>query len=273
MVKYSEQELNDMKWIDLLHPEDIEANAALAEEMIERKRDIYELEERFSGKNGEVIYANTNVSCVRDKDGAVKYFLITENDITERKITEKKAEEIARFPEEHPEPILRVSKSGFIEYMNPAAKRIMNSSGFSEGDEIEISWRNNVQRILREGMAWFDDKKFGQRLFSFMFFPVVEAGYVNIYGQEITERRRAEKELTATERRYKLLYETSREPICMLSRELDIIGGNRAFIELFGCKNKEELIGLSVPELSPEYQPNGKLSSEEAQECLRSTED
>jgi len=55
-------------------------------------------------------------------------------------------------------------------------------------------------------------------------------------------------------------------PICgqLWDRNLNVIDCNEAAIKLYGFKNKEEYINRFIYECSPEYQPDGQLSSEKA---------
>jgi two-component system sporulation sensor kinase A len=269
MVGYNEEELNNIKWQELVHPEDIEKNLALFEEIIRKKRDTYQLERRFIKKNGEIIYTDSNISCVRENDGTVKYFLVTIHDITKSKKAEEKIRYLARLPEENPDPVLRLTKGGSIDYVNPAARELMKIWEFEENGKVTRKWQRIINSVLRHGLTWFQEEKIGSRLFSIAVFPVVEEGYVNLYGRDITERRRAEKDLTASERRYKILYDTSLEAIIMLIPGKGFIGGNKASIELFGLENEEELLQKDMLGLSPEYQPDGGLSSVKIREINR----
>jgi len=51
------------------------------------------------------------------------------------------------------------------------------------------------------------DVEFDGRFYSFFVKPNVEAGYVNLYGREITERKKAEEALRASELKYRALFE------------------------------------------------------------------
>lgn len=92
-------------------------------------------------------------------------------------------------------------------------------------------------------------------------------GAVHI-ARDISGIKKAEAALQESRLRYKSLYDSSMDAIMMLTPEKGFIAGNPATIKLFGCKDEAEFITKTPAELSPEYQPDGKLSVEKAQEMM-----
>lgn len=86
--------------------------------------------------------------------------------------------------------------------------------------------------------------------------------------QEVTERKRTEEALKESETRYKTIYESSADAIMLASPEKGFSSGNPAAIKLFECRDEKEFISLSPAAVSPEYQPDGQLSSVKAQEMM-----
>ena len=71
------------------------------------------------------------------------------------------------------------------------------------------------------------------------------------------------------EEKYRILFESSRDAIMLLSPPDWLFAvGNKATLEMFGAKNEKEFTSKTPGDLSPEYQPNGQLSSEKAREMI-----
>jgi len=88
MLGYTGEELDQFTWNELTHPEDLNADLALFDQVLANKRDSYELDKRFIHKDGTALYTTTYVSCYRNPDGSVRYLLAALVDITGRKQAE-----------------------------------------------------------------------------------------------------------------------------------------------------------------------------------------
>ena len=84
------------------------------------------------------------------------------------------------------------------------------------------------------------------------------------------ERLRAELLLHESEIKYRILFEDSRDAIMTLEPpHWRFTAGNRATIEMFRAKGAAEFIAYEPWRLSPEYQPDGRPSSEKAREMIQ----
>ncbi len=111
------------------------------------------------------------------------------------------------------------------------------------------------------------------RLFLTTAHPLVDddgqyAGAVHIT-TDITEQRRAEEALLASELQYRTLFESSRDAIMTLAPpSWKFTNGNPATLALFEVSSTEVFDALEPWRVSPEYQPDGRLSAEKAQEAI-----
>ena len=85
ILGYPWQELRNMTWVDLTHPEDLAADVEQFHRVLAGEIESYMIEKRFIRKSGEAIWTSMAAGCVRKKDGAVDYFVVLLEDITERK--------------------------------------------------------------------------------------------------------------------------------------------------------------------------------------------
>ena len=97
MVGYNNDEFMKLTFQDITHPDDLEADLHLLEELILEKRDSYTLEKRYLHKNGETIYTILGVSMVKNENGKILYFISQIIDITTLKTTELKLAETISY--------------------------------------------------------------------------------------------------------------------------------------------------------------------------------
>lgn len=99
MLSYSDAELDNLTWSELTHPDDLNSDLALFNQMLANERDSYQLNKRFLRKDGAIIYTTTYVSCYRSPDGSIRYFLASLVDITSRKLAEESLLKLAALEE------------------------------------------------------------------------------------------------------------------------------------------------------------------------------
>ncbi len=85
MLGYTLDELRHKTWAEFTHPDDLDADAKQFERMLAGEIDNYTLDKRFIRKDGEIVYTNLTVACIRAETGDVLDVLASFQDITERK--------------------------------------------------------------------------------------------------------------------------------------------------------------------------------------------
>ncbi|WP_417591157.1 sensor histidine kinase [Owenweeksia hongkongensis] len=88
ILGYSNKELLAITFQDLTHPDDLLLDLNLLREVIDRKRNHYQIEKRYFHKNGEIIWVQLNVSIITNDAGDPLHFVSQIQDITKRKQTE-----------------------------------------------------------------------------------------------------------------------------------------------------------------------------------------
>lgn len=92
-------------------------------------------------------------------------------------------------------------------------------------------------------------------------------GVFGIY-KDITEQKRAEEALKASELTFRTLFEGSSDAILILD-DHKFVDCNPATIELLGYDSKENILGKSLWDLSPQFQTKGISSQEKALEIIK----
>lgn len=94
MLGYSEEELVGKASFEITHPEDLEKSCGRSQRMLaEDGPQTMSLEKRYLGKDGNVVWAISDVSLVRSDDGRPSHFVSQFQDITRRQEAEQELRE------------------------------------------------------------------------------------------------------------------------------------------------------------------------------------
>lgn len=99
MVGYSESELQRLTFAHITHPDDLQADVKLAEQLFANQIPYYQIEKRYLKKNGDIIWIRLTGSVIRDQHGDILYALAFVEDITAGKQAEQKLREQAAMLE------------------------------------------------------------------------------------------------------------------------------------------------------------------------------
>lgn len=122
------------------------------------------------------------------------HFVTLFSDVTEQKRAEEEIRNLARFPEENPSPVIRVNLKGEIIYANPASKGLLEQCGVSGGGLCQALIAPSLAALQSAENSRLEYAT-EERHYSFVIAPVVELGYANLYGRDITRRVEAARQL------------------------------------------------------------------------------
>ncbi|WP_273568359.1 PAS domain-containing protein [Maribacter halichondriae] len=88
-VGYTEDEILKLTFQDITHPDDLAKDLALLKELIDGKRESYQIEKRYHHKNGHIVYVLLTVTAVKNINGEISHFISQIVDITSRIEAEK----------------------------------------------------------------------------------------------------------------------------------------------------------------------------------------
>jgi PAS domain S-box-containing protein len=169
---------------------------------------------RHTRKDGRVLTVAAKLQLVRAEDGTERVLEAT-HDVTERNEARERAEWLARFPRENPDPVLRIARDGTVLYANDAARRFL---GASPGANVTGGLAEMVGKALEGGDRVRSELE--HRGIVFAVNVVAMGDEVNLYAQDVTARKAAENGLRDANERLRELDRRKDEFLAMLSHEL-----------------------------------------------------
>jgi PAS domain S-box-containing protein len=88
ILGYSREELPQITWTEITHPDDLDLDVAEFERVMRGESEGYVMDKRFIRKDGRVIDASIDVKCIRREDRSIDFFVATVQDISDRKRAE-----------------------------------------------------------------------------------------------------------------------------------------------------------------------------------------
>jgi len=152
-------------------------------------------EVHLRARDGRLLLVDWRSQPVRGEGGQAEYFFGIGLDRTAQRMAEDATRDLARFPADDPNPVLRLAADGTVIYANRGSEPLLTSWSSQVGQKAPDPWPEIIRQALTSGDGTTIDAEYGGRVSSLTVAPIVEAQYVNLYGQDITERVRAEGEL------------------------------------------------------------------------------
>jgi PAS domain S-box-containing protein len=240
ILQYAEGELIGRNWFETCLPkhnrkEVYEVFKKLMQNEIETI-DFYE-NSILTKNEEEKIIAWHNV-ILFDNKGEINGTLSSGEDITAQKKAEIEIVNLARFPSENPNPVLRVTKEKVI-YANEAGEELFK---ITKDVKLPELFRTLVSEAIDEGITISSEVDFNKKNYSLNVTPIKEEGYVNIYGRDISERKKKEEELRL---HGEIITNMSEGVFLIRVDDGTIVYTNPAFEEMFRY-NPGEIIGKNV---------------------------
>jgi PAS domain S-box-containing protein len=275
MTGYTGDELRNLTVLDITPEEDRAATRKRIDEIVAGPRRSYRTEKRYRRKNGEILWADINTFFIPATDSTPAFLAVVAVDITER----KRAEEALRESEERFRTLVQFS---FDVYWESDAQHRFIRQEFAEGvadapppgSEIgKTRWE--VPYLEPDAEAWRKHREMldahlpfrdfeharptpdgGKRYVSVSGLPVFDKagrfiGYRGV-GRHITDRKRAEAALRASEERWRCMFEIA--PVGIVTIDFErrrYVTANASFQRMTGY-TEAELRNLTTLELTHE---------------------
>jgi PAS domain S-box-containing protein/putative nucleotidyltransferase with HDIG domain len=168
-------------------------------------------------------------------------------DLTELKRTEDETESLAKFPDENPNPIIRIGDDGRILYANKVAGLLIQNFGGAVGRPAPALLRDLIAQALASQAARAFEVEHDARVYAFDVVPITKSGYINVYGRDITDRKQGEKALRENEANLTALVENTKDRIWAVDADYRLIVRNPQFLQGAREELKREIaLGESV---------------------------
>jgi len=191
---YSIQQCMEMRNypIPILHEEDRGIMTRVFDSALTGSRGTG-LQFRLNHKNGSVVWADISWQPIYDEKGAYQGYRSSIRDVTDRKWAEDEIARLAKFPDENPNPVLRISTDGTVLYYNRASRPILKAWQCDLGQPLSGQWYRYLQDVTESAKPRQAQVDCDGRTFSLTFAPVHDADYVNIYALDITQQKVTDK--------------------------------------------------------------------------------
>ena len=271
MLGYQEEELQNMSWQQITHPDDIEKNDQIIRSIISGERESFRFDKRYIHKNGKIIWVDFNTFLQRDDIGKPLYFITEIQDITEKKASvEALNESYNRFLS------LADNIYGFMAYVNAETlkyefvnKAFEKSFGISRekivGSHIkdiigEANYKFALKYIdeVRSGRSVSYENTFnlvsGKKWTRVNYTPAFDVNgnvkSIVVLSYDITERKKAEEDLRRIADDYRKLFE-NHSAVKLIIDPLTgkIRDANFAAANYYGW-SRDELIQMNIGQIN-----------------------
>jgi diguanylate cyclase (GGDEF)-like protein len=151
----------------------------------------------------------TKAQLIKELNDLRRRVVELEKSETDRKQTEGYIKNLAKFPSENPNPVLRLNQEGIVLYANEASKALLRDWQCEVGGYAPPPWFNLFIDAFKDQSQRAVDVQFGEKFYTFDITPIPNTNYANLYGRDNTERKRAEDENRRNEARLESLLKIS----------------------------------------------------------------
>ncbi len=102
---------------------------------------------------------------------------------------------MAKFPEENPSPVIRVSRDGTVLYRNQPGEAFLAELEDQKDEQLKTQWKQFIHEAFSLGKIQRREITCKDRFFSVTTSAIAGTDYLNVYALDITDRRQAEEAL------------------------------------------------------------------------------
>ncbi len=295
----TEEELLCCRLSDFIHPDDLEDQIQQMENLLSGEIKAFQIENRYLRKDGTTVWVRKNFSTVQHKDGTIKYLINLTDDISDHQnaVQELKDSEnkFKALYNNSPDAYLicDLQDMGRIKDCNAAAEKLLRgckeqiigktpldlSPEFQpDGTPSIASIKKNSALLAASPGTEIILEHVHQRLDGTEFWTAISVSSILfqdkphglVVWRDISKQKEAEYTLTQSENKFRLLYDNSPDAyfICDLENNGTILDCNLS-AEILLKGSKEQIIGRTLMNFTPDFQPNNSLSSKSFQDNIK----
>jgi PAS domain S-box-containing protein len=264
---YTEEELQQLNLVSLLHPDDLADYRKLTEHLLGGAKDHFVSEARYLKKDGSLTWKRAGISLLRTKDGQPANIVVVAEDITARREAEEAASAsaellrmaggiggIGAWSVEFPslritwsDEVYRIQEvttshrptlENALAFYTPDSRRILQAA-IDTGEPYDLE----LDLITAKGnLRWVRTTSNVER---------EDGALKRIYGifQDITDRKLAREKLAASEAQYRLLFTHNPLPMWVCEAQtLRFLAVNAAASNHYGY-SEAEFLGMTISDI------------------------
>ncbi|MFQ5605335.1 MAG: sigma 54-interacting transcriptional regulator [bacterium] len=158
-----------------------------------QKQQAMTYESRFVTKAGDILPVEISANYIEFENQG--FSCIFAHDISERRRAATQIADLARFPAENPNPILRINREGEIIYANDGSEPLLKTWRCKVGQSLPDDLRPVINAVFEKQQNQEMEVICGRRYFAVLLAPFAAHDYVNLYASDITQRKKAEAAL------------------------------------------------------------------------------
>lgn len=295
ILGYEDHELpNDFTvWEDLTKPEDVKRSWEMQNDLINRKRDRFEIEFKMKHKDGHWVDILSRANAIFDNDGKAIRIVGTHVDISERvksqKELEKEKDKFQSYMKYLPGVAYIKDNLGRYVYLNETFETTFQTKlelwqGKTDSelkffpDEIIDELVKNDNQVLNtnQPLRIVEHVPVGDQLHHWLAikFPISgrndKETFLAGIAIDITNRISIEDALKESEKRFRLAFENANDGVCLVEISGKIAKVNKRMCEIFGY-SKTELESMTVHEIA--YPEDKELSTKFIQKSVKGETD
>lgn len=193
MLGRTSAELEGTAFADATHPDDLDLGRQAMDDLM-AGGDTARFEKRYVTSTGGSVLVDVNVAMVRDAAHRPQSFITTVVDVTARGQAMAEIASLARFSDENPAPVLRLSGDGTLLYANRSAAPLLGYWGIEVGDPVPADWVEHVSDAVLHGELREHEVDCAGLSYVLTLRPADRTGDINVYAYDITDRKRAGQE-------------------------------------------------------------------------------